>query len=64
MFAKEVATVDIVCSNECLTFKTPPKSDWGSLKRLMVSREGFATFNTRGRLQRLTSTLGALTTTK
>ena len=29
----------------------PPKSDWGGLKRGVVSREGFATFNTRGRLQ-------------
>ena len=34
------------------------KSEWGGLKRGVVSREGFATFNTRGRLQRLTSTLG------
>ena len=38
--------------------RPPPKSDWGGLKRGVVSREGFATFNTRGRLQRLTSTLG------
>ena len=38
--------------------RPPPKSEWGGLKRGVVSREGFATFNTRGRLQRLTSTLG------
>ena len=38
------------------SFKT--KSEWGGLKRGVVSREGFATFNTRGRLQRLTLTLG------
>ena len=27
-----------------------PKSEWGGLKRGVVSREGFATFDTRGRL--------------
>ena len=30
--------------------RPPPKSEWGGLKRGVVSREGFATFNTRGRL--------------
>ena len=38
--------------------RPPLKSEWGGLKRGMVSREGFATLNTRGCLQRLTSTLG------
>ena len=38
--------------------RPPLKSEWGGLKRAVVSHEGFATFNTRGRLQRLTSTLG------
>jgi len=38
--------------------RPPPKSEWGGLKRGVVSREGFATFDTRGRLQRLRSTLG------
>ena len=38
--------------------RLPFKSEWGSLKRGVVSCDGFATFNTRGRLQRLTSTLG------
>ena len=31
--------------------RPPLKSEWGGLKRGVVSREGFATFNTRGRLQ-------------
>ena len=28
--------------------RPPPKSEWGGLKRGVVSREGFTTFNTRG----------------
>ena len=58
LFYALVSLCKIVCNTVEPPQRPPHKSEWGGLKRGVVSREGFATFNTRGRLQRLTSTLG------